>query len=63
MERIYKISKGGFATMNYKKIIDLYNVTIEDCIHLYENEKLCTLIKDDHVVNFFIENEERKRKE
>ena len=48
--------------MNYKKIIDLYNVTIEDCVHLYENERLCTLIKDDYVVNFFIENENEERK-
>ena len=48
--------------MNYKKIIDLYNVTVEDCVHLYENERLCTLIKDSYVVNFFIENENEERK-
>lgn len=48
--------------MNYKKIIDLYNVTVHDCVRLYENERLCTLIKDNHVVNFFIENENEERK-
>lgn len=46
--------------MNYEKIIDLYNVTIGDCMYLYENKRLCTLIKDNHVINFFTENEERK---
>lgn len=43
--------------MDYEKIIDLYSITVEECLTLYENSGLCILIQDGHIINFFKEEE------
>lgn len=38
--------------MDYSKIIELDNVTIQDCCELYEYKGIATIINDGRVVNF-----------
>lgn len=38
--------------MNYDKIIDLNNVTLEDCLDLYEKKNMTTDINDGRIINF-----------
>lgn len=38
--------------MNYENIIELDNVTLEDCLDLYEKKNTSVVINDGHVINF-----------
>ena len=38
--------------MNYENVIDLDNVTWEECLSLYEKEHKATIINDGRVINF-----------
>ena len=38
--------------MDYDTIIELGEVTLEDCIDLYEKKNMSTIINDGHIVNF-----------
>lgn len=38
--------------MNYDKIIELDNVTLQDCCELYEYKNITTVINDGRIVNF-----------
>ena len=38
--------------MNYETVIELDEVTLEDCIDLYEKKNMSTIINDGHVINF-----------
>ena len=38
--------------MNYENVIELDNVTLEDCIDLYEKKNTSVVINDGHVINF-----------
>ena len=38
--------------MNYDAVIQLDEVTLEDCIDLYEKKNMSTIINDGHVINF-----------
>ena len=38
--------------MNYENIIELDNVTLEDCINLYEKKSVRTVICDGHITDF-----------
>lgn len=42
--------------MDYSKMIEMDNVTIEDCIDLFEKNKR-TVINDGRIVNFIEEGE------
>lgn len=42
--------------MNYDNILDLQNVTVEECIELYENKNTITVINDGRIINFVKEN-------
>lgn len=39
----------------YEKILELDNVTLEDCVDLYEKKGMCTELNDGRVVNFIRE--------
>ena len=59
MGKLYKIPKEsnkyineGELIMNYDKIIDLNNVTLEDCLDLYEKKNMTTDINDGRIINF-----------
>ena len=41
--------------MDYNKIIELDNVTLEDCIDLYEKKGLKTIINNGKIENFIEE--------
>ena len=41
--------------MNYENMIELDNVTLEDCIDLYEKKGIRTLIYDGHITDFMKE--------
>lgn len=41
--------------MDYSKFIDLYNVTLEDCIMLYEGKGKVAIINDGMLINFMEE--------
>ena len=41
--------------MNYDAVIELYEVTLEDCIDLYEKKNIRTLIYDGHITDFMKE--------
>lgn len=43
--------------MNYGNMIDLDNVLWEECLNLYENEDMCTVINDGRVINFVKEKD------
>ena len=38
--------------MDYETVIELDNVTLEDCIDLYEKKNMSTIINDGHIINF-----------
>ena len=38
--------------MDYSTVIELDNVTIDDCIDLYEKKNVRTVISDGHIANF-----------
>lgn len=38
--------------MEYENIIELDNVTLEDCIELYEKKNVTTVINDGRIMNF-----------
>ena len=38
--------------MNYDVVIELDEVTLEDCIDLYEKKNMSTIINDGHIINF-----------
>ena len=38
--------------MNYDTVIDLDNVTWEECINLYKNEHKVTILNDGRIINF-----------
>ncbi len=38
--------------MNYENVIELDNVTLEDCIDLYEKKNIFTIINDGRITNF-----------
>lgn len=38
--------------MDYDKIVDLDNVTLQDCLELYEYKKMITIINDGRIINF-----------
>ena len=38
--------------MDYDTVIELDEVTLEDCIDLYEKKNMSTIINDGHIVNF-----------
>lgn len=38
--------------MNYENVIDLDNVTLEDCINLYDNKDIIAVINDGRIINF-----------
>lgn len=46
--------------MEYDKIIDLNNVTLQDCCVLFRNKKIRTVINDGRIVNFISKEEEDK---
>lgn len=41
--------------MNYETIIELDNVTLEDCIDLYEKKGIATVINNGKIENFIKE--------
>lgn len=38
--------------MDYSKVIELDNVTLEDCVDLFEKRNTHTVINDGKIVNF-----------
>ena len=38
--------------MDCNNVIDLYEVTLEDCIDLHENKNMSTIINDGYIINF-----------
>lgn len=46
------------ATMDYNKIIEMDNVTVDDCVNAYRHRGLRAVINDGHVVNFIDEGAE-----
>ena len=38
--------------MDYDTVIELSEVTLEDCMDLYEKKGICTIINDGRVINF-----------
>ena len=38
--------------MDYDTVIELENVTLEDCIDLYEMKSTYTIINDGHITDF-----------
>lgn len=60
MERIHRLSKKGTKSMkkmDYSNIIDLDNVTLQDCEDMYRMKNMRTVINDGRVVNFEKEEE------
>lgn len=47
--------------MDYSLIIELDNVTIDDCLDLYEKKEYYTIINDGRIINF--EKIERNEKD
>ena len=37
--------------MNYENIIELDNITLEDCIDLYDEKNIYTIINDGRIIN------------
>ena len=42
--------------MDYGQVIELDNVTIEDCLELYKMKEISTIINDGKIINFIKEN-------
>lgn len=38
--------------MNYEKIVELDNVTLQDCCEMYDYRNMVTIIEDGRIVNF-----------
>ena len=60
MERIHRLSKKGTKSMNkmdYNNIIELDNVSLQDCEDMYRMKNMRTVINDGRVVNFEKEEE------
>ena len=38
--------------MDYDTVIELSEVTLEDCIDLYEKKNMSAIINDGHIINF-----------
>lgn len=38
--------------MSYEQVIELDNVTLEDCLDLYNRKKMVTIINDGRIINF-----------
>ena len=38
--------------MDYDTVIELDEVTLDDCMELYEKKNICTIIEDGRVINF-----------
>lgn len=38
--------------MYYDTVIELSEVTLEDCMDLYEKKNMSTIINDGHIINF-----------
>ena len=38
--------------MDYDTVIELDEVTLEDCIDLYEKKNMSAIINDGHIINF-----------
>ena len=38
--------------MDYDTVIELSEVTLEDCTDLYEKKNMSTIINDGHIINF-----------
>ena len=38
--------------MSYEQVIELDNVTLEDCLYLYNRKKMVTIINDGRIINF-----------
>lgn len=43
--------------MKYEDFVELDNVTLQDCIDLFEKKNRRTVINDGHIVNFIKEDE------
>ena len=43
--------------MNYETIIELSNVTLEDCLEMYEKKNMVSIINDGRMINFVKEKE------
>ena len=59
MERIHKLSKKGtksMKNMDYSNIIELDNVTLQNCEDMYRMKDMITLIDDGRIINFEKEN-------
>ena len=55
MERIHRLSKKGTKSMkkmDYSNIIELDNVTLQDCEDMYRMKNMRTVINDERVKNF-----------
>ena len=60
MERIHRLSKKGTKSMkkiDYSNIIELDNVTLQDCEDMYRMKNMRTVINDERVKNFEKEEE------
>lgn len=44
--------------MNYDKIIELNNVTLQDCCELFQYKDIRTVINDGRIVNFVSKEDE-----
>ena len=55
MERIHKLSKKGTKSMkkiDYSNIIELDNVTLQDCEDMYRTKNMRTVIDNGRIINF-----------
>lgn len=55
MERIHRLSKKGTKSMkkiDYNNIIELDNLSLQDCEDMYRMENMRTVIDDGRIVNF-----------
>lgn len=46
--------------MEYDKIIDLNNVTLQDCCELFQYKNIRTVINDERIVNFISKKEQNE---
>ena len=53
-----KSTKKGvkYKNMNYNNIIELDNVTLQDCEDMYRTKNMNTIINDGRIINFEKEN-------
>lgn len=40
------------TSMDYEKMIDLDNVTLQDCIDLYDKKAISTIVNDGRITDF-----------